>query len=360
MDGGRGVGAVDLRRRMVALFLAIERKIADGRERTKEAASAFSAVILSARSLAHHTISHREKLNELKNRLRKLEQDLAEALSIQVSKGTKYELTGESISNATATNEQLRSVVVDQRVRRDEYANVMSNQLEAIEAFEANSAATGKKNIEEAIMWYKKFLGFQVVGSEGVKFVFNKIDLQNPDVECFFCIKLNKDRYNLLQCNPFLKDSEELVKDLNCTNNLFKFVRIMRERFQAAAINGILPSNSFCLDTSSITDSSPPAVSIDTGSESTTTTNRSRSRSRAKNQDNPTKRGGGTHHNNLLSSNRRTTCIAAAGAAKSNGIELLDGHGVTSHINKLNLQAGLYAESTQKLYGSTPVIKSEH
>ncbi|KAL5229187.1 hypothetical protein ABZP36_017452 [Zizania latifolia] len=136
---------------MVAQLLAIERQISEGREHTKEAASAFSAVILSARSLAHPTISHREKLNELKNRLRKLEHDLAEALSIQVSKGTKYELTGESISNANISS--------------SEYL------MAAIEAFEANSDATEKKSIEEAIMWYKKFLGFQVVGGEGYSFV---------------------------------------------------------------------------------------------------------------------------------------------------------------------------------------------
>ncbi|KAL5228982.1 hypothetical protein ABZP36_017247 [Zizania latifolia] len=298
--GGGGVDAVDLRRSMAAQCLAFERQIADGRERTKAATSAFSAALLSARSLANHTISHREKLKEVKDRLRKLEADLAEALSIQVSKGTKYELTRESISNATATNEQLRTVVMDQRARRDEYRH-------AIEALEVNSDTIGKKNLEEAIMWYKKFLGFQVVGGEGVKFVFSKIDLQNPDIEFFFCIKLNKDRYNLLQCNPFLKDSEELVKDLNCTNDLFKFVRIMRERFQAAAINGILPSSSFCLDTSPTTDSSQPALSTDTGSESTPAT-RSRSQSRAK-------RGAAARPSNLLSSNRRSPRFAAAGAS---------------------------------------------
>ncbi|KAL5223625.1 hypothetical protein ABZP36_010264 [Zizania latifolia] len=189
MDGGREVGAVDLRRRMVAQLLVIERQISDGREHTKEAASAFSAVILSARSLAHPTISHRGWIglfgcSRLGNaRLgflwdpRQVSKDhersetIHTSSAVQVSKGTKYELTGESISNATATNEQLRSVVVDQRVRRDEYANVMSNQLEAIEAFEANSDATEKKNIDEAIMWYKKFLVFQVVGGEGYNFV---------------------------------------------------------------------------------------------------------------------------------------------------------------------------------------------
>uniref|UniRef100_A0A0D9VAW1 Kinetochore protein SPC25 n=1 Tax=Leersia perrieri TaxID=77586 RepID=A0A0D9VAW1_9ORYZ len=90
--------------------------------------------------------------------------------------------------------------------------------LTAIEALEAKNDATGKRNLEEVIMWYKKLLCFQVVGGE------------------------------VLQFMPFLKDSEELVKDLNCSNDLFKFVRIMREResererererFQAAAVNG--------------------------------------------------------------------------------------------------------------------------
>ncbi|BAD88128.1 hypothetical protein [Oryza sativa Japonica Group] len=67
----------------------------------------------------------------------------------------------------------------------------------------------------------------QVVGGEGVKFIFSKIDIQNPDNEYSFCIKLNK----VLECTPFLKDSEDLVKDLNCSNDLFMFVRIMRKRF---------------------------------------------------------------------------------------------------------------------------------
>jgi kinetochore protein Spc25 len=31
---------------------------------------------------------------------------------------------------------------------------------------------------------------------EGVKFVFNKVDMQSPDNEYFFCIKVNKDEYS--------------------------------------------------------------------------------------------------------------------------------------------------------------------
>lgn len=231
----------------------------------------------------------REKLNRLKDQFRGLEAGLAEALSIQLNKGSECERTSESISSATTTNEQLNNLVMDQRTRRDEYANVISKQLEAVETLEANIDATGEKNLDEAITWYNKFLGFRVVAGEGVKFVFNKVNMQSPDNEYLFCMKVTKDKYSLIQCDPLLKDSEELVKDLNCTNDLFKFVRIMRARFQAAATKGVHPASSFCPDTSSITASSPPALSVDTTSESTS--NQSHSRSRSKNQDMHAKRG---------------------------------------------------------------------
>ncbi|KAM0930685.1 hypothetical protein ACQ4PT_000785 [Festuca glaucescens] len=213
---GAGFLPADPRRDMAALRAACDQRIEHGRDHTAAAASAFRDALLSARSLAEQNVAHR----------------------VQQKKGSERKLASESISNATMTNEQLSSLVLDQRARRDEYANAISHQLEAIEALEANFDAAGKKNLDEAIMWYSKFLGFQVVAGEGVKFVFNKVDMQSPDNEYFFCIKVNKDEYSLIQCVPLLKDSEELVKDLNCTNDLFKFVRIMRSRFQAAASKG--------------------------------------------------------------------------------------------------------------------------
>ncbi|KAF7033904.1 hypothetical protein CFC21_044972 [Triticum aestivum] len=287
MEGDRagGPAAADLRRDMAAC----ERRIAQGRDRTAAAASAFRGAVLSARSLAEHSVAHREKLNALKDQLRGLEAALAEALSTQLKKESECKHTSESISNATATNEQLRGLVSEQRARRDEYANVIAHQLEAVEALEANVDATGKKNLDEAITWYDKFLGFRVVAGEGVKFVFNKVDMQSPDDEYSFCIKVNKDEYSLIQCIPLLKDTEELVKDLNRTNDLFKFVRTMRARFQAAGIKGVHPATSLCQDTSSTPISSPPAVSVDTTSEGST--NQSHSRSRSKNQDTRAKRG---------------------------------------------------------------------
>ncbi|KAI5004645.1 hypothetical protein ZWY2020_031888 [Hordeum vulgare] len=48
----------------------------------------------------------------------------------QLKKESECELTKESISNATGTNEQLRRLVLDQRARRDEFAEVMAHQLQ--------------------------------------------------------------------------------------------------------------------------------------------------------------------------------------------------------------------------------------
>jgi kinetochore protein Spc25 len=39
--------------------------------------------------------------------------------------------------------------------------------MAAVESLEAESDAKGDKNLEEAILWYHRFLGFQVVGGEG-------------------------------------------------------------------------------------------------------------------------------------------------------------------------------------------------
>ncbi|KAF8646878.1 hypothetical protein HU200_065684 [Digitaria exilis] len=274
---------------MQAQLEAIECRISDARQRATATAAAFSAALLSARSIANQTVSNRAQLNELKQQLRKLEADLAQALSVQTTKRSKHKLMGESILNTTATNEKLRSLLMDQRARKEEYVNDISNQLQAIESLEAESDVKEDKNLEKAIMWYNKFLGFQVVRGEGVKFVFNKIDLQSPNKEYSFCIKLMEERYILVKCVPFVDGSKELLKDLNCSNDLYKFVRTMRERFQIATISENLSAVSFCPDMSCITSSSVSALSLASRSENNS--NQRHSRSQSKNQEISAKKG---------------------------------------------------------------------
>ena len=47
---------------------------------------------------------------------------------------------------------------------------------------------------------------------------------------------------SVLNCDPHLNDNKELIHELNKTNGLFKFVRIMREKFQEAVAQGTILS----------------------------------------------------------------------------------------------------------------------
>jgi len=223
---------------------------------------AGSATLPSARSLALQAFSRqgtREQLKGLKDELRDLQSQLTETLSVQLCKASKGKLTTESISDATAMIEQLGNLVADLRDKRDKRTTVISEELHALEPLEAssNEDAAVQDKMEEAIFWYEKFLGFKTVGGEeGVKFVFNKVDPQSPD------------RYNLLQCDPHIKDVEKLVTDLNLSDNVVKFVRIIREKFQSSAMNGALPISPVVEpDASAAPIPSPMVTSVDGRSE---------------------------------------------------------------------------------------------
>lgn len=43
---------------------------------------------------------------------------------------------------------------------------------------------------------------------------------------------------SVLHCEPSLKGTKELIHELNKTNGLFKFVRVMRRKFQEAMVEG--------------------------------------------------------------------------------------------------------------------------
>ncbi|XP_062181118.1 kinetochore protein SPC25 homolog isoform X2 [Phragmites australis] len=268
-------GAPDLRRRMAAQRAALVQRMAAGRDAS--ASAAFGAALGSARSVAERALLRQEELRGLKIQSRELESQLAQALSVKLRKESKLKLTEGSFSSATAINEQLKNSLIDQRNKRDQYAAVISDQLQALEA-KSTEDATWQENIEEAVLWYDKFLGFKVVGGKGVKFVFNKIDSQNLVKEYSFCINLDKDRYNLLQCDPHVKDIEELVKDLNLNDDLFKFVRTAREKFQTSTVNDVSP----------VPFSSPVTMSVDAGSKDVP--NQSHSQSKNKRQSLPAKR----------------------------------------------------------------------
>ncbi|KAK1692145.1 hypothetical protein QYE76_008842 [Lolium multiflorum] len=256
---------------LAAQRAACGRQIDAGRD--PSAWAAFRAGLHSARSGAHQTFSRKGDLAGLQRQLRDLEADLAQTLSLKIAKERKCERIRESISASTASSEQLRNMVADQRNRGVQHAAVVSRALQAVEALEAKDSEDGqwREDIDKAVSWYQQFAGFQVVEEvQGVRFIFDKVDSQAPEKE--FSMVLNFDR-----------DSEELLKDLNLANDLPKFVRITRERIQAASMNGTLPvSTTVCPDASPLPISSPPMMSVDSSCRNDADQSHSQSKNKKK------------------------------------------------------------------------------
>ncbi|XP_074556447.1 kinetochore protein SPC25 homolog isoform X2 [Curcuma longa] len=262
--------------RMSEMRLACGKEIQSRREKASLGTSSFRHSLRSIRSSAEQTLADREKLFKLKDDLNCLEAELGEALSVKAAKDSKSATIAEALSTTVSRAEQLKKTVTELRRKKDEYGSTISKQLVDLKAQEekSNHDMLERKKIEEAIEWYSRFLGFRVECGEGVKFIFDKIDMKNPYDEYSFSIRLENEAYKLLDCKPYLEGILELIQELNKTNSLFKFARIMREKFQDAALNGMLPATMFAFpDSSSVTVSSAPPTSVDSITETTVTPN---------------------------------------------------------------------------------------
>ncbi|EXB93575.1 hypothetical protein L484_014567 [Morus notabilis] len=221
--------------------------------------TSFRESFSSIRSRAQETVQSQGKLVEVKARLREAEDDLVKALSVKNRKEAKRIALIDSLTASKARVEELKMKVHDQRAKRDAYAAIISKQLSVSEE---TNCQNEKGEIQEAISWYNRVLGFHVEGGHGVRFIFKNISMKNPNEEFSFTIRHADDTYTLLDCDPHLDDVKELILELNRMNGLFKFVRIMRQKFQEAAAQGLLPEPTSPFQESAMVSTSAPALSI--------------------------------------------------------------------------------------------------
>ncbi|KAJ9163775.1 hypothetical protein P3X46_023407 [Hevea brasiliensis] len=250
-----------LRMRMESLRRICDREIPVALQKVDSFAATFDHFLDSTTSTLDETLQNQGKLGKLKSSLREAEDDFVKVLAVKTRKEAKQLAIRDSISATRARIEELERTLQVQRARRDEYAAIMSQQ--SVEKGNRDIEHIGE--IQEAILWYNKVLGFQIEGGRGVKFTFNYINVSNPYEEYNFTIRHEEDTYSLLACKPHLNDTKDLIRELNRTNGLFKFVRIMREKFQeAASLGGTLPQSSTLHQESATIAASAPAMSVST------------------------------------------------------------------------------------------------
>ncbi|KAF5459932.1 hypothetical protein F2P56_019837 [Juglans regia] len=252
-----------VRANMDSLRLISDREIPIQQQRMGTLTASFRKSLESIGDRARETVQSQGKLGQLKDKLREAEDEMVKALAVKTRKEAMRMAKMDAIAAQKARVEELKRSAEEQRAKRDQYAAIISQQYLALAVSEerGNEEVECKGETQEAILWYNRVLGFHVEAGHGVKFTFKNINLKNPNEEYSFSIRYAYDTYTLLDCDPQLNETKELIHELNKTNGLFKFVRIMREKFQEAVAQGVSPQST---QESSMISMSAPVFSVST------------------------------------------------------------------------------------------------
>ncbi|KAG9152336.1 hypothetical protein Leryth_021784 [Lithospermum erythrorhizon] len=293
------------------------RRIEEMKQRFDLGMDSFKSTITSPINNSQQTAQLLERLGKLKVELRGLEASLVNALAVKTRKEAKRMAMVDSLSVARCRVGELQRIVEDQRERKDEYAAIMSDQSNALMTCEEKYAQNvqRREEIEEAMSWYNKVLGFRIECGRGVKFTFTNINPKNPDEEYSFTVRYENDIYTLIECEPNLNDTKELINELNSSNRLFKFVRTMREKFQGTVGCGFLPQVT-CHDQETTTISlSAPVSSVFTDNSSSPTEHDDLQSAKSSRQKKKVSHGKGGRHGVMsptsASASRRSSRIQA-------------------------------------------------
>ncbi|CAH2064902.1 unnamed protein product [Thlaspi arvense] len=270
-------GGDTAKKTMASLGLMCEKDITEQRLKIDSfIASPFQRSMDSVLERAKATAQSQVELANLKAELRDAEDLLVKVLAEKTRNEARQMGLRDSISATQSRIQVLRRTLQLQKSKREEHAKVISQQLQALSVSKENAGKVteGKADIQEAISWYNQALGFHVEAGHGVKFTFTYIDAKRPTSEFSFTVHYGNDIYTLMDCNPQLDDIEEMVQELNKTNDLFGFVRLVRVKFLKATLSE-LPTHSENLQhETSIISASAPAISFTTDTNMSTPENK--------------------------------------------------------------------------------------
>lgn len=191
-------------------------------------------------STAGDITDYQGKVGELEDRLKLLQDIYLHTKTVKETKHEQWLSNTESLSSVKCRTKDLKKMIQVLSERRREREDIISEQFSALAVLEERSKTDLSliRGQKEALAWYNRVLGFRIEAGHGIKFIFVNIDSACPDREFSFTIRHSRrnDLYTLLDCEPCLKISRELLDELNQTNDLFKFVRIMREMFQTHSL----------------------------------------------------------------------------------------------------------------------------
>ncbi|BBH03787.1 hypothetical protein Prudu_014748 [Prunus dulcis] len=154
-----------VRTKMESLRMACEKEIPILQQNMDTFTASFQGDLASIRATVQETLRYQGKVGEAKAKLREAEDELFKALAVKTRKEAKRMALMDAIAARKARIEEIKRTVQDRRDTRDEYAAILSQQsTESEEEFNQDS----KDEIQEAISWYNRILGFHIEGGHGL------------------------------------------------------------------------------------------------------------------------------------------------------------------------------------------------
>ncbi|KAJ3676439.1 hypothetical protein LUZ60_003851 [Juncus effusus] len=222
------------RERVLAIQLGTERRIQASKDCYAHSAAVFRLHLKSTRALAERNHGSLEKLDKLKEEFTELQAEYSRAQSVKTRNDSKMNVMKEELEKQSEQLDKIKTVLSDKQSKLEEDSSIVSNTSSNLKSLESK-VVQDEEHLNMAIGWYQNVLGFQVIGgNEGLTFIFTKINSSDPKKEYSFTVKLEKNKFILSRCDPFL-EVDELVKELNETKDLFRFVRVMRAKFASVS-----------------------------------------------------------------------------------------------------------------------------
>eukprot|EP00794_Sanderia_malayensis_P003168 gene3168-3638_t len=141
---------------------------------------------------------------------------------------------GQQLENLKTEMDAMKDKCIDKEKKLKDLSNKIDSESTDVNALEKVTAAK-KEKIAKAINFFKQRLGlhFQnIKGEEQIKVILTNIDVCDSDKQFSFNTKVIESRYQITGCDPCITELDELVQELNMTNNFSKFVIKMRHAFK--------------------------------------------------------------------------------------------------------------------------------
>ncbi|GFR66521.1 kinetochore protein Spc25-like [Elysia marginata] len=192
----------------------------------------------------YQNIIRDQKQNEPIDMCEKNIQKYETACETQKKQQQKVNVTKQQHLNEKQCESELLQVKIDAEKKliaslQKELDHLQEEQATLTKGIPQGSSEEKARQLEAEEALFKHYMATEINKVQGgwLQVIFTQIDPAKTSSKFFFMFKVDETRrYVVGDCQPPIKDMDVLVRNLNSTNDLGKFVHSVRKRFKQAMI----------------------------------------------------------------------------------------------------------------------------